>query len=503
MQLPSTQRAFSNPDIVSLIVEYCVILTGSSSPSPAAPTKDPRLAEFPAHYATLRTTSLISRSFYVASQKLLSSSLVFVHGTPQLEQWLLSIEIRKQNGRMSESEENETVYLTDAFPFQQGKRQEGFKWDYDVVGKVLEKVKGCNELHIGFMGQKSVPTEWLVGENLKDLETLQLGSPLATADVSDPSSLKPSFKALRFFCPSDKYPQQLSRDWAPTFAFLSRASIRISHLNLTRFPFYPRYLVPALYPFGPNLIELSLPHFHLDSSSMGPFFVFAQSCISLVRLSISCVTPLSIPALHLLQALPPRLARLKIDYIQGSLAGHYDWVTDRKAEEEHDTFAKLLKIVREMKLKSHEALSGIQFGTAKWFLPEHQRDWVGLMKETGMGLPIETMDNTRTELEQKRFNEILQTSLRHLLVNAQYVFEPTLEANSSSLSPPDREGVPIANGGGEQAVLKVVEVEQGESHSKVAGEAEGEGDVNGTLGSQGQNGESEKVEEACGVKAEA
>lgn len=230
---------------------------------------------------------------------------------------------------------------------------------------------------------------------LADLKILQLGSPLA-APATDSSPPQLPFKTLSLFAPVESFHEHLSRDWSPTFHVLARSSVRIYHLNLSRFPLFANYLVPSLFPFASHVVELSLPHFQFASTSGGAFFVFAQACASLERLSISTISPASCASLHLLVAFPARLAAIKIDHVRGSFGGHHDWSERGQSE---DVFAHLAQTFESMKTKSHDMLREIRFGSAKWFLPKHQAAFERLVQETGIDLSIDTVDNARTEEE--------------------------------------------------------------------------------------------------------
>jgi len=134
-------------------------------------------------------------------------------------------------------------------------------------------------------------------------------------------------------------------------------------------------------------------------TSTGSLFTYAQACTSLKRLYIGRVTPQSISALCLLLVFPPSLEKIKIEYIEGSLGGHYDW---SPKGQQQDTYLQLIDILEKM-LKSHD-LKLVHFGKAKWLLPEHQRNFQELMEKRNcngskMRLSVGEMDNERTKEE--------------------------------------------------------------------------------------------------------
>ncbi|GAA5948587.1 hypothetical protein JCM3765_004936 [Sporobolomyces pararoseus] len=399
MQLIVARQALSVPAIVSAIVDQLLILCLADQSAP----KDSRLAQGPAFYSALCTASLISSQFYKICHEQLESCLFFVGGTRQLVKWLektsrLPLEERYSNAR---------VHFVDTLPFKEGKLKEGNKWDFEVVGKVLEQLKDCKELCLGFMGQEGMPVEWLAMESLKDLKVLQIASPLRNPPGSSP---KPAFKALSQLVPVDSHPE-FSRDWTSTFTYLSTSHERpvgIHTLNLTSFPCFTRYLVPSLLPFSRSIVELCIPNLELETSS-GSLFSFSQSLHSLKRLSISNIDSSSIPTLCLLLVFPSSLELINFDTITGSLAGHYDWSPEGQAK---DTYHQLLEVMEKMK-NSHE-LKGMQWGKAKWFLPEHQRGFAKLCTETDMGLAIGEVDNKRTSQEAAQFTYAIQSSLQNL-----------------------------------------------------------------------------------------
>lgn len=408
--MPGTaaRQALSIPDVVSLVVDrLCHLVT--SSPSPA----DPRIASLPVYYSTLLVTSLVSRPFYVASQELLLANLTFVNGTEQLRKYLSSLESKRPGQKPFE---NHVVRFVDTLPFKEGKEEEGAKWDFELVRKVLESLQGCRELDLGFMGQAQLPAKWLTCESLKGqfpldrsmpviraeiskfagLFTLRLGSPLDISPSS--SSLKPSFAKLYTLAPVDHFPK-LSRDWTASFSFLvsSHEEFKVQQLNLSSFPRFMKYLVPTLYPVAWSLIELDLPHLESDdssNSSSNTLFVFAQACTHLERLSISHLSPRSVPSLCTLLAFQSTLDWINFDFVEGSLGGHYDWTPRGETQ---DVWSQLLWTLEKMET-SHE-IKGVQVGKAKWFLPEHQKGFEKLVKKSKMGLSIEVLENGRTDAE--------------------------------------------------------------------------------------------------------
>lgn len=63
----------------------------------------------------------------------------------------------------SEEETLTTSHLIfeDDWPFK-----EGGKWSYDVIGRVLQQVKGLRTLTIALKGQSELPAEWLALDSL-------------------------------------------------------------------------------------------------------------------------------------------------------------------------------------------------------------------------------------------------------------------------------------------------------------------------------------------------
>jgi hypothetical protein len=106
-------------------------------------------------YSALLVTSLISRCWYRPSQTWLHDFLAFQYGTVELEEWLESI------GQREETLTTSHLIFEDDWPFK-----EGGKWSYDVIGRVLQQVKGLRTLTIALKGQSELPAEWLALDSL-------------------------------------------------------------------------------------------------------------------------------------------------------------------------------------------------------------------------------------------------------------------------------------------------------------------------------------------------
>ncbi|GAA6005705.1 hypothetical protein JCM11491_003732, partial [Sporobolomyces phaffii] len=378
MALTLASIALSIPAIVSLIVDYLVADAVESRS--CRPGSDARLAQLPAYYAVLCSHACISRAFSRECETVLASHVVFVHGTPQLSQYLDSVAARL--GR-TKRKKTKFVSFLDPLPFKVG-----VKWDLDAVKNVLGRLEGCERLNLGFMGQDKLPVEWLALENLKSVRCLQLGSPLGALETSP----RPSFTDLTVFAPVDQFPR-LGRSWYETFAHLSSfPALRIAHLDLSHFPSFATYLVPSLYPFASSLSALSLPS--LDASAL---FVFFQACTSLKSVSVAHLAAASSPSLCYLLVLPDTVASVSFGSIVGSVAGDHDWTPAGHAS---DVVSRLADTLDDLaKSDAHRRLERVELGTVKWFLPGHATRFAQYSTASGVHVSIDEVDNSRTEAE--------------------------------------------------------------------------------------------------------
>lgn len=155
MQATATSRALSIPTIVSLILSYRCLLE-PIPPQSELLSPSTQQSQLPPSYTALCSTALISQPFKHESQVLLNQTLYFYKGTEQLTKWL--------QGGNGGKWKNEKVIFLDQWPFKEGKQG---KWDFDVVGKVIEGLTEVRSLVLSFMGQVEIPAELICYKSCK------------------------------------------------------------------------------------------------------------------------------------------------------------------------------------------------------------------------------------------------------------------------------------------------------------------------------------------------
>ncbi|GAA5974917.1 hypothetical protein JCM5350_004503 [Sporobolomyces pararoseus] len=306
--LSIAQVALNNSDIVETVLSY---LVNDSLDQLQERSRS----------STLTSLSTISRGWFEPTQKLLFDQVTLERGDQQLEEFLYNIQ--RRNYLTSQ------LVLWDKYPFK-----EGGKWSYDMVGKVLESVKGLKILMLEFCGQVDLSPKWMTLKSLKDLFSLHLSSPFAPSKASE----IPSFN-LHHLRIDDTY-LKLDRNWKHTCSLFSRTrrdrSLGLNVLELLNLTEnFVSLLVPS-FPLAPDLNDSSqgslirltpeLRILHLPTLLPGPhshnIALFGASASFLHSLSFDSLTPKSYISVPLLRFFP-NLARLTIEkFIALPLAGY-------------------------------------------------------------------------------------------------------------------------------------------------------------------------------------
>ncbi|GJN91424.1 hypothetical protein Rhopal_004445-T1 [Rhodotorula paludigena] len=283
-------RALSVPSIaLSVALELrrlCLLQDESES---ADQLDDARMS-----YPALRTCSLVSPALRDAAQRVLFKHVCFRSGR-SVHQWLDTV------GEGSPKHPTRDLTFYDELPFKPAEVDgDGAKWSYEDAGSVLRKVLGVKKLQIHWAGQPCLPGDWFVGDNLKDVEILELNSPIST-----PS--KPLPFRLEQLGVHDIYGRYLSRDFGPTFDALNRMRDphRLKYLVLSAFPRAERYLTRIL-RLAPSLIALKLGIVRA-SPHLWQLYVFATACTSLRQLTVTCFLDMGAEALVAFPTGPPVL----------------------------------------------------------------------------------------------------------------------------------------------------------------------------------------------------
>ena len=138
--LTATQQALATPDILTTILEHLY---------------SARLHFKDSNY--LSPACLVAQAWRKPAQELLHWRIAFHRGTAQLKQWLAAI-----------GDEKESKFVTWEIVIEDSEQVvEGEGWDLEVVKEVLGKVKGVTSLALAMMREREIPTEWIMGKNLK------------------------------------------------------------------------------------------------------------------------------------------------------------------------------------------------------------------------------------------------------------------------------------------------------------------------------------------------
>ncbi|GAA5879690.1 hypothetical protein JCM1840_006828 [Sporobolomyces johnsonii] len=348
----------------------------------AVTSTDPKEHEAPG-YADLCQASLVCRAWVQPAQHRLFAALYFPGGTKQLQRWLDTV------GERPVPYSTETVMFEDARVILEDVRDD--KWDFEVVGRVLQKLKGVTEMSLCFRERKEIPVEILLDDGLKGLKILLIDSPLSTP----PPMAIPPFQHLETLLPINIYPGVV-RDWSSTFDFLARrtnASLppTLRSLSLSCFMGFETYLFPALTPFAHSIHFLGLPVLILDWRHI----TFAQNCHHLQDLHVRGLTPGWTDSLKLLLAFPHGLSHLYFDRVQGIIGGHRNLPPGAT---NFDPWRALLKIIYKM-----PSLKVLDIGLARFLYPSQHAQLNELGRLKGFEVNIETIDNSYSAAELAEF----------------------------------------------------------------------------------------------------
>ncbi|GAA5867168.1 hypothetical protein JCM8547_006262 [Rhodosporidiobolus lusitaniae] len=341
-------------------------------------------------YPELCRAALVARSWTPVTRSLLERILVFDRGTKQLLKWL-----KARNQNEEAKYDNREVVLFDELPFIPGKSEEdGAKWHYEVIKKMLSKVNGLKALVVLFMGQKELPGDWLVGENIKEVEILITGSPFSA------TAAKLSF-SLVDFKPFDAYPEtRLPRSWTSTFQLLESypTSKSLLSLHLTELRSFERYLTD-LAPLASALRIVHLPTIRntLDAWRILPF---ATACTALENLHIRQFEQPQL--IEVLLSFPPILKTVWIDLVEGSLI---PYASDKRTEEV-DAWSVLAQTVEKM-----QGLQQVIIGCARKLSLRQYQALLAVTKVKSVVVEINFWDHELTEEEMKLLD--IQKSPEH------------------------------------------------------------------------------------------
>ncbi|GAA5824333.1 hypothetical protein JCM11251_000380 [Rhodosporidiobolus azoricus] len=235
------------------------------------------------HYASLRSATLVNRSWAAVAQPILfRRKVVFTQGDTQLKGWLYALECLDKRVKHTWGEDGgELRFVEKEEGLEVGEReQEGKKWSKEVMGKVMSRVTGVRMLVFAMQFAQDLPGEWLASEGLKDLTLLATACPFTAP--SKPIHLP--FKLVQFtpvalnrsnvIKHDPKYSSTSSAtSWQSTFALLSPAFSTLAYLDMEQFSFPPpsfpceAAFFPFLFPCRLTLTTLELPALNLHSSS--------------------------------------------------------------------------------------------------------------------------------------------------------------------------------------------------------------------------------------------
>ncbi|GAA5968505.1 hypothetical protein JCM3765_006717 [Sporobolomyces pararoseus] len=350
----------------------------------------------------LCSAALVARSWTRAAQKLLHRRLIFNGNLQGISKWLEVVDGAAGGGVFSGFESFQIVLVSDSSdPLERGSRE------YELVAKMMKKVKGVEKILWTFTSDQTIPSEWLTGENLRSsLVSLIISSPLSTTDSST------SFEKLRFFAILDQRPE-LSRDWSDTFASLAHWSKSLVTVDFAQLSTYPRYLVPrlplensplsiqrTLFPFADQLVSLSLP-FLLPSTDLYNLAIFGVACRCLERLHIEELTSLSASSVPILRFFP-NIELLSIETVIG--LPHVVWLQPEQVQflEDAGQGNVLVEIAKLFLVQGMSNLKVIQIAESKYFYDEHLHFFQAMLDARGGGqfYPPSRIPLTEKELQE-------------------------------------------------------------------------------------------------------
>ncbi|GAA5886442.1 hypothetical protein JCM5296_001908 [Sporobolomyces johnsonii] len=361
-------EALAVPAIVQCVFRHLV--------EDAVISTDPKEQQSQPGYADLCQASLVCRAWLEPVRQRLFSALYFRRGTKQLQRWLDTV------GERPVPYSTEAVIFDDAATRPEDVRDG--KWDFEVVRRVLQKVKGVKDLSLCFRERKEIPAEILLDDGLKGLENLHIDSPISTP----PPMAIPPFRHLETLMPINIFPG--ARDWSSTFDFLARRTTT-SFLDLSCFLDFETYLFPALAPVAQSLHFLRLPVLILDWRHVA----FAQNCHHLQQLHVRLLTPGWTDSLKLLLAYPHGLSYLHFERVKGILGGHANLPPGAT---KLDPWRALLKIICKM-----PSLKVLDIAHARFLYPGQHALLIEMGRLKGVEVDIETIDNSCSAAELVEF----------------------------------------------------------------------------------------------------